>query len=90
MHLETKTGEKKERFIVVTKVASDEELKKKEKDKQDAEIVSMKMNCMYLDGFPCQSHKDASPVNAAVAHEDTLYIDGHVLFGYSQVYLKLD
>ena len=40
MHLETKTGEKKERYMVVTKVASDEELKKKEKDKQNLEIVS--------------------------------------------------
>ena len=40
VHLETKTGEKKERYMVVTKVASDEELKKKEKDKQNLEIVS--------------------------------------------------
>ncbi|KAL8623603.1 hypothetical protein ACOMHN_037690 [Nucella lapillus] len=41
VHLETKTGEKKERFIVVTKVANDEELKKKEKDKQNAEIMEL-------------------------------------------------
>lgn len=40
VHLETKTGYKKERFIVVTRVGNDEELKKKEKEKQNAEIVS--------------------------------------------------
>nr|KAG5710413.1 hypothetical protein BaRGS_022231 [Batillaria attramentaria] len=41
VHLETRTGEKKERFIVVTRVASEEELKKKEKDKQNAEIMEL-------------------------------------------------
>ncbi|XP_076455796.1 poly(A)-specific ribonuclease PARN-like [Babylonia areolata] len=41
VHLETKTGDKKERFIVVTKVSSDEELKKKEKDKQNAELMEL-------------------------------------------------
>ncbi|KAK7112946.1 poly(A)-specific ribonuclease PARN-like [Littorina saxatilis] len=41
VHLETKTGEKKDRFIVVTKVASEDDLKKKEKDKQNAEIMEL-------------------------------------------------
>lgn len=39
VHLETTTGEKKERFIVVTRVKSEDELKKKEKEKQAKEIV---------------------------------------------------
>lgn len=46
IHLETKTGEKKERFIVVTKVKSEDDLKKKELEKQAAEIVSE-----YLKGY---------------------------------------
>lgn len=41
VHLETKTGEKKERFIVVTRMAGEEELKKKEKEKQNAEIMEL-------------------------------------------------
>uniref|UniRef100_A0A0L8HVV5 Poly(A)-specific ribonuclease PARN n=1 Tax=Octopus bimaculoides TaxID=37653 RepID=A0A0L8HVV5_OCTBM len=38
IHLETKTGERKERFIVVTKISSDEELKKKENEKYSTEL----------------------------------------------------
>ncbi|XP_052069732.1 poly(A)-specific ribonuclease PARN-like isoform X1 [Mytilus californianus] len=41
VHLETKTGEKKERYIVVTRVKSEDELKKKEKEKQAAEIAEI-------------------------------------------------
>ena len=62
MHLETKTGEKKERYMVVTKVASDEELKKKEKDKQNTEIVSMSITRVILPSF-FPTRKDVSAVN---------------------------
>ncbi|XP_063446244.1 poly(A)-specific ribonuclease PARN-like isoform X1 [Mytilus trossulus] len=41
LHLETKTGEKKERFIVVTRVKSEDDLKKKEKEKQAKEIAEI-------------------------------------------------
>ncbi|CAI9743295.1 (A)-specific ribonuclease PARN-like isoform X1 [Octopus vulgaris] len=41
IHLETKTGERKERFIVVTKISSDEELKKKENEKYSTELTKL-------------------------------------------------
>lgn len=41
VHLETKTGEKKERFIVVTRVKSEDDMKKKEQNKQEAETAEL-------------------------------------------------
>ena len=38
--METKTGEKKERFIMVTRVKNEDDMKKKELAKQEAEVVS--------------------------------------------------
>ncbi|KAJ8318566.1 hypothetical protein KUTeg_003657 [Tegillarca granosa] len=38
VHLETKTGEKKERYIVVTRVKTEQDLKKKEEEKQASEF----------------------------------------------------
>ena len=39
IHLETKTGSKRERFIVVTRVSSDKDVRNKEEAKQAAELV---------------------------------------------------
>jgi hypothetical protein len=44
--LETKTGEKKERFIMVTRVKNEDDMKKKELAKQEAEVVSHAIYCI--------------------------------------------
>lgn len=44
IHLETKTGEKKERFIVVTKISGDDDLKKKELERHTSEMVTFRNN----------------------------------------------
>ncbi|CAE1324447.1 PARN [Acanthosepion pharaonis] len=41
IHLETKTGEKKERFIVVTKISGDDDLKKKELERHTSEMKDL-------------------------------------------------
>ncbi|KAK3089306.1 hypothetical protein FSP39_002559 [Pinctada imbricata] len=41
IHLESKTGEKKQRYIVVSKVKSEDELKKKEEEKQKNEMQEL-------------------------------------------------
>ena len=41
IHLETKTGEKKERFIMVTRVKNEDDMKKKELAKQEAEVAEL-------------------------------------------------
>lgn len=39
LHLHSKTGENKERYIVVTKVKGEDDLKKIEKSKQEQDLV---------------------------------------------------
>ena len=40
VHLGAKTNEKKQRFIVVTRIKSEDEMKKKELEKQSTELVT--------------------------------------------------
>ncbi|XP_033748844.1 poly(A)-specific ribonuclease PARN-like isoform X2 [Pecten maximus] len=41
IHLETQTGEKKERHIVVTRIKSEEDMKRREAEKQAAEVADL-------------------------------------------------
>lgn len=41
VHLETKTGEKKERFIVITKISGEEDLRKKELERHNSEMADL-------------------------------------------------